>query len=128
MRLGSSWFADALCAVPADVAVSGQPRTKQRRRLAEDKRKGMTNESGWRGVAAKYHDDLRGAVAKHKGQVLKTSEVAAIVRAVTSIGKDAQFVYPSDHCVNHTNDGACYCAMTDRALFERIRRGEFRVR
>lgn len=44
------------------------------------------------------------------------------------MGKDHQFVYPSDHRINLTNEGACDCAMTDRALFERIRRGEFRVR
>jgi hypothetical protein len=88
----------------------------------------MANESGWRGVAAKYHSELQRAVAKHKGQVLKTSEVAAIIREVPSIGKDVQFVYPSDHCVNHTNDGACYCALTDRALFEQVRRGAYRVR
>jgi hypothetical protein len=88
----------------------------------------MANQSGWRDVASRYHEDLRRAVANRKGEVLKTSEVAAIVREVPSIGKAAQFVYPSDHCVNHTNEGACSCAMTDRALFERVRRGEFRVR
>lgn len=87
----------------------------------------MGKQSGWSKVAAKYHDELRKAVASHGGEVLKTSEIAAIVRGVASMGKDHQFVYPSDHRINLTNEGACDCAMTDRALFERIRRGEFRV-
>ncbi len=88
----------------------------------------MPNKSGWRSLATKYHDDLQRAVAKYKGKVLKTSEVADIVRAVPSLAKDAQFVYPSDHCINRTNGGACDCAMTDRALFEHVQRGEYRVR
>ncbi len=88
----------------------------------------MGNQSGWRKVSTKYHEDLANAVATYKGDVLTSAEIAGIVRSVPGMQKDAQFIYPSDHCVNHTNDGACDCAMTDRAIFVQIRRGEYRIR
>jgi len=73
-------------------------------------------------------EDLERAIAGYRGRLLRASEVADIVGSISGIGKDAQFVYPSDHCVNHTNEGACDCAMTGRVLFERVRRGVYRVR
>lgn len=85
-------------------------------------------QSGWRAVAAKFHEDLRRAVAEYKGVVLKAYEVNAIARLHPSMAKDAQFIQASDHCVNHTNDGACDCALTDKAIFERVGHGEYLVR
>jgi hypothetical protein len=84
-------------------------------------------ESGWRSVSEKYHEELRRVMAPRKNEIMRTAQIAAIIRQTPGMVKDAQFIYPSDHCVNHTNAGACFCAMTDRAIFKQISRGIYLI-
>ncbi|MBN1364562.1 MAG: hypothetical protein JW976_07145 [Syntrophaceae bacterium] len=84
--------------------------------------------SGWREKAAKYHNDLKQTMIRYRGKILQTSHIREIIEQHPVLAKDSQFVYPSDHCINHTNKGACYCALTEEAIFEQIRHGIYRVR
>jgi hypothetical protein len=84
--------------------------------------------SDWRDVSVQFHDELKKAMARHSGQALKTSQIKRIVEGTPSLAEDAQFLYPSDHCINHTNKGACYCAETEKAIFEKVKRGLYCVR
>ena len=43
-------------------------------------------------------------------------------------GGGAKWVIAADHCRNHTNSGACQCAQTENAIFERLGRNRYRVR
>lgn len=83
--------------------------------------------SGWRAVATKYHDELAKTMAVHGGRIMATSEINDIVAHHPILARDERWVYPSDHCVNHTNKGACTCAETEAAIFEKVRRGVYRV-
>jgi hypothetical protein len=82
----------------------------------------------WRETSTRFHKDLKQAMISRKGETLRTSQVRKIVESYPILAKDAQFIYPSDHCINHTNEGACYCALTEEAIFEKIRHGVYRVR
>jgi hypothetical protein len=69
----------------------------------------------WKFVSA-WHEPLRQVLIPPKGNVLATGERADLIRRLPGIGSKAQFIQPSDHCVNMNNKGACDCAETDRAL------------
>ena len=94
--------------------------------MTKKEKGGLMN--GWRETSTKHHNDLKRAVMRHSGEILKTSQIKKIIEGDPSLAANAQFVYPSDHCINHTNEGACYCAMTEEAIFEKVRRGFYRVR
>jgi len=85
-------------------------------------RRGASN--GYREEATKYHEKLADAVTPYRGTVLKKTDILKIL-----IGKYAEltekedWILPSDHCRNRTNDGACYCAKTDKAIFDWSRGG-----
>jgi|GEM_PF-320733 len=96
--------------------------------LVQDKKEKGGLMNTWRETITKYHNNLKNAVMRHSGEVLKTSQIKKIIEGDPSLAKDAQFVFPSDHCINHTNKGACYCAMTEEAIFEKVRHGMYRVR
>jgi hypothetical protein len=96
--------------------------------LVQDKKEKGGLMNTWRETMTKYHNNLKHAVMHHSGEVLKTSQIKKIIEGDPSLAADAQFVFPSDHCINHTNKGACYCAMTEEAIFEKIRHGMYRVR
>ena len=83
---------------------------------------------GWSETAKRFHVALRQAMMSHSGKTLKTSEIKTIVQGIPTIAEHAELIYPSDHCINHTNKGACNCSMTEHAIFERIRHGIYRVR
>jgi hypothetical protein len=59
----------------------------------------------------------------YKNTVLKTAEIKNIIESVPTFKRQGRWIYPSDHCINHMNKGACYCSMTKNALFFQIARG-----
>ncbi len=84
---------------------------------------------GWREESIKYHDKLATAVARHAGQILRTNEIAKILaKRFSEFDERENWVQPSDHCDNHTNKGACSCALTGKAIFHKIEKGKSRVR
>lgn len=84
--------------------------------------------TGFSGTTTKFHDGLRQAMAIHSGETLRTSQLKKIVEGVPKLVENSQWIFPSDHCVNHTNKGACNCALGDDAIFEKIAFGIYRVR
>lgn len=84
--------------------------------------------SGWRELASKFHDDLMKEMGPYQNKTLETSRIRKIIEKVPALQGREQWIYPSDHCINHTNKGACYCAETKMAIFKRIRRGLYSVR
>lgn len=63
-----------------------------------------------------------------RGKTVKKSTVdAACKSAFPALASDTKWIILSDHCINRTNKGACKCAKTELALFERVARGEYRV-
>jgi hypothetical protein len=84
--------------------------------------------TGWTATATRLHDDLKQAMKPYQGRELTTSKIADIVKSIPRLAHNAQFIQPSDHCSNHTNNGPCTCALTDRAIFDRLRRGLYYVR
>jgi len=76
---------------------------------------------------SEWHEALRQVLIPRKGDVLATREWDELIRQLPGIGSKAQFIHPSDHCVNMTNKGACECAQTDRALVKQVRRGHYLV-
>jgi len=84
--------------------------------------------SDWSKVAEKWHDPLRRVIAKYRNAELSTDEIRFVSESIPEVGNNAQFIQPPDHCLNITNQGACSCAMTERALFVQVRRGLYLVR
>lgn len=85
---------------------------------------------GWRETSTKYHNEIVDAIFSYKDVKLKRSEIIKILEQKLpdqSRGK-INLIYPSDHCRNHTNEGACYCAKSSKAIFQRVGHGEYRVR
>jgi hypothetical protein len=80
----------------------------------------------WKFVST-WHEPLRQALIPHRGDVLATSEWADLVGQLPGIGSKAQFIHPSDHCINMNNKGACDCAESDRALVKQVSRGQYLV-
>jgi hypothetical protein len=81
-----------------------------------------------RNFISEFHDDLMKAMMPYQNQTLETSRIRRIIDNVQAFQGREQWIYPSDHCINHTNEGACYCAETERAIFKRVRRGLYSVR
>jgi len=79
---------------------------------------------GWKFVS-EWHEPLRQTLIPYKGAVLTTAELKRLIRKLPGIGSQAQFIHPSDHCVNMNNKGACNCAQTDRALVKCVSRGTY---
>jgi hypothetical protein len=82
---------------------------------------------GWEKFASKFHDKLKEVMIPYKNKVFQTARIKEIIETVHDFRGWEQWIYPSDHCINHTNKGACYCALTEDAIFERIARGKYRV-
>ncbi len=76
---------------------------------------------------SEWHEPLRQALVSRKGSVLTNREWDDLIIEVPGIGSKAQYIHPSDHCVNMNNKGACNCAETERALVKRVRRGTYLV-
>lgn len=89
----------------------------------------MKKSSGFVKTSTKYHDELLKAMAPHRNreEPIKTAEINKIIRGVpVLIGKE-EWIYPSDHCSNHKNKGACECAGTGKAIFKKIDHGKYQV-
>ena len=87
----------------------------------------MEKSPGWEAVASKFHDKLKKAMIPYKNNVMQTAQIKKIIERVPEFEGQEQWIYPSDHCANHTNKGACFCAETKDALFEKIIRDKYRV-
>ena len=82
-----------------------------------------------RKFASTFHDYIVEAMDNHKGQVLRTGEILKIlINKFPELEIRKDWIQPPDHCINHTNKGACYCAEKDTAIFEKVTRGKYRVR
>lgn len=77
---------------------------------------------------ASFHDPLASAVAGSRGQELTQSQIEQAYRqSFPERADDIQWIHAADHSRNHTNTGACICAQTDAALFERVAFNRYRV-
>jgi hypothetical protein len=83
---------------------------------------------GFGETSRRFHDALWQAMAGHGGETLRTSQIKTIVESFPILTEHVQWIYPSDHCINHTNKGACYCALTYDTIFDQIGHGVYRVR
>lgn len=84
--------------------------------------------SGWREFASRFHDGLVETMSPHKKKRMTRSEILELIESNPAFKGQEQWIFPSDHCINHTNKGACYCAKTEKAIFERIGWGKYKVR
>jgi hypothetical protein len=73
------------------------------------------------------HPKLKQLMQDQKGNILSTSEIKDIYKQPYP-DFNVEWVLPIDHCNNKTNNGACWCAMTEDAIFEYVRFATFRVR
>lgn len=87
----------------------------------------MDKSPGWEKFASKFHDKFKEIMGPYKNQVLETAVIRHIIEKVPEFNGQEQWIYPSDHCINHSNKGACYCAETKDAFFQKITRGEYKV-
>jgi hypothetical protein len=79
-------------------------------------------------VVSQYHDDLARTVPKLRGRQVTQREVrAAFIARFPNLADRQDWIQPSDHCRNRTNKGACRCAKTQDALFERVEWNRYRV-
>jgi hypothetical protein len=83
---------------------------------------------GWTTIASRFHDDLKRAMIPYKGKQLKTAEINNILKDVPGLAQNVRLIQPPDHCRNVKNFGACTCAHTDKAIFEKLQKGLFYVR
>lgn len=83
---------------------------------------------GFTDQTSQFHDGLRQAMERYQGKVINKNAIDAVVSMTPGLQAGAQWIFPSDHCVNHTCKGACRCSLTPEALFERVERGKYLVR
>ena len=83
---------------------------------------------GYSEEVSKYHAKLAAAMAPHKGQQLGNQQIMKVLlNTFPAIRPKQDWILPSDHCKNHTCKGACYCTMTDGAIFNRIGHSKYLV-
>jgi DNA-binding phage protein len=73
------------------------------------------------------HKNLQELLKSSKGAEFSAAAIRKLYEARYS-SPDVMWVQPSDHSINMTNKGACWCSETDKAIFERIRHGFYKVR
>ncbi len=83
---------------------------------------------GWTTTASRFHDELKQAMIPYRGKQLATAEISNILKSLPGLAQHARFIQPADHCRNVKNFGACTCAHTDKAIFDKLQRGLFYVR
>ena len=82
----------------------------------------------WREESTKYHNMLADAMVPYSGATLTKSTIEKVLaEKYPELKEKLDWVLPSDHCVNRTNKGACYCAETEKAIFERVGWGKYRI-
>lgn len=67
---------------------------------------------------AKYHDELAEVMSRHRGKTFESEDVKRVFEEAYP-ELDSGWVQASDHCIDHTCKGACYCAETEEAIFSR---------
>lgn len=73
------------------------------------------------------HPKFKELMQSHRGSILSASSIKDIFRkAYPDFNND--WVQPTDHCINKTNGGACWCAETDESIFEHQGDRTFKVR
>ena len=83
---------------------------------------------GFSDEVSKYHKKLLESMIPHRGQVLTNPEIRRIlITKYPELEAKDDWILPSDHCRNHTCKGACYCSMSDKAIFNREGRGRYKV-
>jgi hypothetical protein len=65
---------------------------------------------------APYHDEIAKLVSQYKGRTFTAGEIRQLFRECY-LDLRGNFVQASDHCIDHSNKGACDCARTERAIF-----------
>ena len=75
---------------------------------------------------AKHHDELKKLMSRHKGQEFTHGEILSLFKKEYP-DLDADWVQPSDHCIDHICKGGCSCAKTDEAIFRRPGRNRYVV-
>lgn len=77
-------------------------------------------------MVSTVHADLTSALARLRGQVLTNAGIKQAY--VAAGGLQSSLVIAADHCVNHTNAGACTCAeQPATALLYRLGRNSYLV-
>jgi hypothetical protein len=84
--------------------------------------------SGWTMTSSRFHDELKKAMLPYQGKQLTSAEINNILKSVSGLAQSAKFIQSTDHCRNVKNFGACTCANTDKAIFDKLQRGLFYVR
>src|SRR5262245_11952785 len=74
------------------------------------------------------HDRLAQAMAPLAGEEVTQAQVQNAYAEAYPDAADRQWVQAPDHCIDHTCQGACECAQTRAALFERLGHNRYRVR
>ena len=75
------------------------------------------------------HEEFKQAMGPYRGRTLATSRINEITGGDPALTQHLRtHPFPSDHCNNHTNKGACECACSEDAIFEKVERGVYRVR
>jgi hypothetical protein len=75
------------------------------------------------GFVSASHEQVRQLLSSRRGAEITKNQWEALIKKVPG----AKYIHPSDHCSNMNNKGACDCALTERALVKRLRRGVYRV-
>jgi hypothetical protein len=88
--------------------------------------------SGTQSRISSFHDPLAAAMQRFLGQTLATWRIIdEFVAAHPHLAYERDWVQPSDHCktrLGRQPDDACDCAGTERAIFDEVIRGHYRVR
>ena len=82
----------------------------------------------WKESVSKYHDYLKQAMEPYRGQEFEKKAITKILlEKFPELERTSSMIYPSDHSINHSNEGACRCALSEYAIFERLGWGKYRV-
>lgn len=78
-------------------------------------------------LSKKIHDNLVHLLGNEGGRVISRAELRDLY-CNEYPDENVDWVQATDHCINLTNKGACWCAETDSAIFEWLKRGMYKVR
>ena len=68
--------------------------------------------------ATKYPNQFADAMTPYESRVLMRREIIKLLlQRFPELNKMEDWLYPSDHCKYHMNEGAYYCAETEKAIF-----------
>ena len=83
---------------------------------------------GFTEEVSKYHKKLSDAMVPYKGQIVTNQKIRKISRSFDpELKAKEDWIFPSDHCRNHTCKGACYCSLSEEAIFDKIGWGKYLV-